>query len=407
MEAQRQASSLATLLGKLAGLLGYGKPLPQTATPSGDTQLAPVRGWVRQRELQRPCYAVTASWSGTPFEAWTVQAPTPAETSAEVSREPGPPLDDVKRKQVRQLIKDALEARTPEAFLEFLEFTTRFRRLSIWNTRMAQIQRPGARVIASEHEWLDIGRSVAPDAAPIIILWPFGPIRYVYEIADTLPPIDRVAIGDPFAIEGELKPGVIARLTAELRKQKHFWVDVELRRFGQGRAGSVAGQGLLFPEGERQVVPSQDTIGSFAQNNVQTTGKTSARGVPSYRVLVNDRLTEPQQFVTLIHELGHMFCGHLGACHGGRSKREESGWPDRRALGHNEREIEAEAVAYIVAKRAGVETRAVDYLSSHAKAAKLDHIDVDLVVRAAARIERLGKLRYGRMDFGSEPAGME
>ena len=46
---------------------------------------------------------------------------------------------------------------------------------------MAYIQRPGARIIASEFEWQTVGRYVQPDAVPIIILWPFSPIRFVYE----------------------------------------------------------------------------------------------------------------------------------------------------------------------------------------------------------------------------------
>jgi hypothetical protein len=406
MEVQKQASGFVIFIGKLAELLGYGSRLPQSSQTSGDAELAPTRRWVRRPEKPRRHMAVTASWSGRHVETWTVQAPTPTDPNMRSLGEQGAAVDELKRKQVSQLIKNALEARTPEAFLEFLEFTTRFRRLSVWNARMAQIQRRGARAIASEHEWHSIGRKVAADAVPIIILWPFGPIRYVYEIGDTLPAIDRSSIGDPFATEGSLRPGVMDRLALALRHQKHFRVDVELRRFGHALAGSVAGQGTVALGEEGEAVPSQGTLGSFAKNHAATTNKITAKGVPSYRVLINDRLTEPQQFVTLAHELGHMFCGHLGACHGGRSSQQESGWPDRRALGHNEREIEAEAVAYIVAKRAGIVIQSVDYLASHAKAAKLDRIDADLVVRAAARIERLAKLRYGCMDFGSEPAGM-
>ena len=56
-------------------------------------------------------------------------------------------------RQVRQLIKQALETPTPEEFVSFFDFTTKFWRLSIWNAYMARIQRPGARVIASEYEW--------------------------------------------------------------------------------------------------------------------------------------------------------------------------------------------------------------------------------------------------------------
>lgn len=77
------------------------------------------------------------------------QSPTSAFDSME-SRNP----DDAESqyRQIRQLIKQALEVATPDGLEKFLEFTTSFWRLSIWNARMAYIQRPGARIIADVTE---------------------------------------------------------------------------------------------------------------------------------------------------------------------------------------------------------------------------------------------------------------
>jgi hypothetical protein len=97
----------------------------------------------------------------------TVSAPAPSGTSDRTT-------EDDSRQQVRQLVKQALEAPTAEQFTAFFDFTLRFRRLSVWNARMAHIQRPGATAIASEAEWRSVGRQVLPDAVPIIILWPFA-----------------------------------------------------------------------------------------------------------------------------------------------------------------------------------------------------------------------------------------
>jgi hypothetical protein len=58
---------------------------------------------------------------------------------------------------------------------------------------MAYIQRPGASIIASKYEWETVKREVKADAIPIIVLWPRSPIRFVYELADTSPEIDRAA----------------------------------------------------------------------------------------------------------------------------------------------------------------------------------------------------------------------
>jgi antirestriction protein ArdC len=122
-------------------------------------------------------------------------------------------------------------------------------------------------------------------------------------------------------------------------------------------------------------------------------------GIPSYRIAVNDRLEPKECFVTTAHELGHIFCGHLGGCAAHMAKDEESGWPNRTSLGKHEKEVEAEAVAYLVASRAGVVPTSPEYLKVHASNADISMIDIDLVVRAAARIERLAKIHYGSMAF--------
>jgi hypothetical protein len=98
---------------------------------------------------------------------------------------------------------------------------------------------------------------------------------------------------------------------------------------------------------------------------------------------------------------GHIFCGHLGGCTVQFSKNEESGWPDRQFLSKYEKEIEAEAVAYMVSSRAGVITHSASYLTTYAQRANMMEIDEDLIVRAAARIERLSKLHYGSMAFSA------
>lgn len=299
--------------------------------------------------------------------------------------------------QVRQLIKLAIEVPTPDGIVSFLNFATSFRRLGIWNARMAYIQRPGARVIASEYEWKNVGRSVAPDAIPIMILWPFSPIRYVYELEDTEPRIDRNTIDDPFAAKGEFNLGALEKLTSSLEIQKRFRIAIEYRRQCFSRAGSAASHGNQPPpEGPWA---NGCRIGEFATENSASDSQQAATSVPSYRVTVNDRLNPTERFITIAHELGHIFLGHLGECVSRTGDDEESGWPDRISLGKNEKEVEAEAVAYHVASRAGVISASAQYMKTYAKCADLTKINVELIVRSAARIERMAKIHYGSMAF--------
>jgi hypothetical protein len=225
------------------------------------------------------------------------------------------------QEQVRQLIKAALEAPTPEGLASFLDFANSFRRLSAWNAYMAYIQRPGASVIASEYEWKTVERVVKADAVPIIVLWPRSPIRFVYELADTGPEIDRAALKDPFAVQGKLHPKAVTALQAAAAKQKAFQIKIEWRRHGFHYAGSAAQQGTVPAAGSlAALVCNGSPIGEFARDNANTACSELIRvaengverRIPSYRVTVNDRLDDGERFATIARELGHIFCGHLG-----------------------------------------------------------------------------------------------
>jgi hypothetical protein len=67
-----------------------------------------------------------------------------------------------------------------------------------------------------------VGRHVRADAAPIIILWPFGPIRLVYELEDTGPEMDRSSFKDPFAATGKFQDRYLERLMRNSGKERLF-----------------------------------------------------------------------------------------------------------------------------------------------------------------------------------------
>jgi hypothetical protein len=55
-------------------------------------------------------------------------------------------------------------------------------------------------------------------------------------------------------------------------------------------------------------------------------------------------------------------------------------------------EIEAEAVAYIVCKRAGLKTRSDEYLSAFMEdSSELANVSIDLISRVAGRVEEMGR----------------
>lgn len=86
---------------------------------------------------------------------------------------------------IDSLFHEAIQARGTQVFDEFLEFVRRFNRFSAFNTMLIDNQRPGATAVGFRDQWLAIGRRTKPGAILIAILWPFAPVRWVYELNDT------------------------------------------------------------------------------------------------------------------------------------------------------------------------------------------------------------------------------
>lgn len=257
------------------------------------------------------------------------------------------------RSAIDQMFSEALADQGVCAFDEFLSFVARFSNLSVYNAMLVRVQRPGAGAVATRSRWREFGREVHPDATPIVILRPFGPVAFVFEQGDTT--------GKPLPSESESPLFATGRLSQHSYDQciaaaKRYNVVVESTdNYGVLLAGTAAGFSVR-PE---------------------TLATQSGRG---YRVRVNAKHDLPTRFATMAHELGHIYCGHVGADPKGR-------WPDRSGLSHAQVELEAEAVAWLVCQRAGVTTRSNQYLASLIHDADLSGISMYVIFEAANRVE--------------------
>ncbi len=257
------------------------------------------------------------------------------------------------RTAIDQLFNEALKSKGLSAFDEFLDFVKRFNHLSVYNAMLVKIQRPGASAVGTRKQWRGKRRHIKPDAVPIVILQLFGPVRFVYEISDTTgPPLPGENSNVLFAV-GKLS----RRLYDNTRSSaiKYGIEVVEADNYGNFLAGTAAGI-KVCPE----AMEGKDQF--------------------SFRVKVNAKHDLPTRFATLAHELGHIYCGHLGADSKGR-------WFDRRTMSSDQMELEAEAVAFLVCQRNGVTSRSKEYLSSLSPRTEIVGISMYAIFEAANRVE--------------------
>ena len=219
---------------------------------------------------------------------------------------------------------------------------------------LLQIQKPGLNYAASAHDWKHrFQRTVKEKSRPLLIMWPFGPVALVYDMLDTEGadlPKDAFA----FYAAGTIDAKRIATFTEILSKQHIF-----IKPYDQGDKDA----GFI-----RRLTTAPDT-------------KTHS----TYELGMNRNHTVAMSFVTLAHELGHLFLGHLGD----DKKLQIQG----RRPEHRIREIEAESVAYIICCRNGVEARSEKYLNNYINSGETtEDLDLYAITRAAGHIERLLRL---------------
>lgn len=254
---------------------------------------------------------------------------------------------------IDQLFKKALKENGPNAFDAFWDFTRQFNHLSIYNAMLVMVQRPGATAVGTRRQWLGIGRVVQPDAVPIVILQPFGPVLFVFELGDTE--------GEPFPAQN---------------KSSLFASGMLVDRLWENTLSAAENYFIAIEESKQQGMALAGTAARLTDFPSPDKGNKKYR----FRVKINANHDLPTRFATLAHELGHIYCGHIGGDIKGR-------WPNRAGLTSETCELEAEAVAWLVCQRNGITTRSKDYL--HSLIPKAQHQDVSMyaIFEAANRVE--------------------
>lgn len=259
---------------------------------------------------------------------------------------------DAAERALDELFAHTILYRSSKAYHDLLKFISRFRWYSPFNAMLIHIQMPGAVFVAPAHRWVyEYRRRIKPGARPLVILQPMGPVMFVFDVPHTEGPPLPPEVENPFAVQG-VKIG--DKLKNTIENSKRDGVVVHTAKFGSQQAGSI---------GPASHPPRYVAFGDA--------------WVP-----VRD---EESRYASLVHELGHLYCGHLGTPN-------PRWWPDRRGVDAWSAEFEAESVAYLVCARAGINTRSERYLAPYLDTdQEIPWISLDCVMKAAGLIESMGK----------------
>lgn len=206
--------------------------------------------------------------------------------------------------------------------------------LAPYNAFLVMQQRRSPSLVMTAEQWKRYGREPRSDVQPIVILKHFGPVSFVYDLADTygdqlagIPPNipTHELIRRIFPTDGWF-PGIeerYKRLVDAIKSQGVFFTEVPLKPELSGKVR------LLRPL-------------DFEVNK--------RRPLESYAIEINECHPVEVKLSGLVHELAHIYCNHLGT---------------ERLL--EEKELEAEAVSYVFCYRRGFRPRSEEYLAEYLK----------------------------------------
>jgi hypothetical protein len=222
---------------------------------------------------------------------------------------------------------------------------------------LVKLQNPSCSCFATQRDWRKrFGRVLKEDARPMVILAPMHPILLVFDLDSTEGPPVPEKLQRFAKFEGEWNPKRLSRTLETASARDLIRIDTVTL------SSTLAGYATTF------------------------TGQNGMR----LRITLHDGLDEPSRYGVLIHELAHIYLGHLGSF-------EDSWWPSRQGLGHWAREVEAEAVAYIITQRAGLKGSSPQYVSGYLDGGYIPgQVSLDMIAKVAGRLDEMGTRSLGR-----------
>ena len=233
-----------------------------------------------------------------------------------------------------------------EDFRNFACFTFLNRSYSVFNCALILLQRPGATIVKNENNWSKVGRFISPDATPLILMQPGGPVMLAYDYSDTYGE-------EPFPAY-EYKQEYDTRRKVEISSEQYSKMIERLKRYGIAYSEKKFGERRY---GQAAALESVQYTYYSAKKPKEQTVKVEAH----FLITINSTLTPHEKALALFHELGHIYCGHLN---GKRTKA--NCVPEFRSfIDPHVEEFEAEMTCKLICDRSNYYENCDEYLKSH------------------------------------------
>ena len=164
---------------------------------------------------------------------------------------------------------------------------------------LLHIQKPGSKYVASASDWWKrFRRKPKPGARPLVILRPFGPVAFVYELSDTEGKDFPKELEKPFKAEGNFTEDNLKDFIHKLYLNGFF---IHEENYGTEFAGQVRVHnetGYFIKQQRQQFSMFNNDDDEYIFN------------VP-FAITLNRNHDHVTKLATIYHELGHVYCGHL------------------------------------------------------------------------------------------------
>ena len=277
------------------------------------------------------------------------------------------------KRSIHYMVDAALAFGNVRGLDELLDRVAGFRQYKPYNALLVLLQRPGASFVLPAHVWGEkYGRVILPNQQPLVMLQPGGPVMFLFDVSQTEEGKDSrplpLHLRNPYGMK-EI-PDAANALEWVVQNAKQDGVRVLESGRGLGFAGCVQ---------RAAGAASQPVIVALRPPTETVVGV-------QYDLALNRSSSPTEQLATLAHELGHLYCGHLGT-HVSELWPDESFWADRSDLSHEDEELEAESVARLVFRSLAPESELPPHLEQYfAVVPDLAGLDLERVLTAAGRV---------------------